>query len=143
MISISLNEVRLVKTRFIVLMIISVQIALLLFQPSRTFAAPTLVGSRAELSSSLKNARPEDGTPPLISSRSSLFRDVPSVSGRYSVGDMTFLPYIGAGFGSGYTSELDRAFAPNLPPQQNTNVGGPLGPSMVPNEFQMGIRIPF
>jgi hypothetical protein len=56
---------------------------------------------------------------------------------------MTFLPYIGAGFGAGYNSELDRTLAPNLQPQQNLNAGGLQGQNMVPNEFQMGIRIPF
>lgn len=130
------------KTRFN-LMILSLTVALVLIHSGRTLAAPTLVGNSAELSPSQKNTRTEVATTPVTPSSGSLFRDVPALSGRYAVGDMTFLPYIGAGFGAGYTSELDRAFAPNLQPQQNMNLGGQPGQSMVPNEFQMGVRIPF
>ena len=71
--------------------------------------------------------------------RWNMFRDVPSINGRYSVGDMTLLPYIGAEFGVGYTSELDRSSAPSVQHQQNATSGQ----SAVPNEFQMGVRIPF
>jgi hypothetical protein len=56
---------------------------------------------------------------------------------------MTFLPYVGAGFGGGFASDLDRALTPTIQPQPNTNLGGLSGQSMVPNEFQLGIRIPF
>ncbi len=131
------------KTCFNILVILSLTVALVLIHSGRTFAAPTLTGNSAELSSSQKNTRTEVATPSVTPSSGSLFRDVPALSGRYSVGDMTLLPYIGAGFGAGYTSELDRAFSPTLQPQQNMNLGGQPGQSMVPNEFQMGIRIPF
>lgn len=74
-----------------------------------------------------------------------LFRQTPTLSGRVQVSEQTLIPYVGAGFGGGYVTERDRALVP-MPgvPQQNL-LGDSLGLSkgMMPNEFQMGIRIPF
>lgn len=123
--------------------VLSLTIALVMMQAERTLASPTLVGNSTGVYSLQKDVGSAPATVPVTPSANSLFRDVPSLSGRYSAGGMTFLPYIGAGFGAGYSSELNRAFAPNPEPQQNLNLGGPLGQKMVPNEFQMGIRIPF
>jgi hypothetical protein len=131
------------NTRFNILGIISLTVVLALSQSERAVAAHTLVGNNAGALSLQGNARGDVATKPVTPSAGSLFRDVPSLSERNSVGHMRFLPYIGAGFGAGYNSELDRTLAPNLPPQHNLNLGGQLGQSMVPNEFQMGIRIPF
>jgi hypothetical protein len=139
----AIREVRVMKTRFNILGIISLTVALALIHSDRTFAAHTLVGNSASAFSLQENTGTGGTTLPVTPSTGSVFRDVPALSGRYSIGDMTFLPYIGSGFGAGYTSELDRTFAPNLQPQHNLNVGGLQGQSMVPNEFQMGIRIPF
>lgn len=139
----AIREVRVMNTRFNILGIISLTVALALIHSDRTVAAHTLVGNSAGTFSLQKNAGPDVATTPVTPSAGSLFRDVPALSGRYSAGDLTFLPYIGAGFGAGYNSELDRTFAPNLQHQQNLNLGGQPGQSMVPNEFQMGIRIPF
>ena len=129
--------------RFNMLVILFLFIALGLTQADRTLASPTLVGNSAETFSLEGHAGTDAVAMPVTPSADSLFRDVPSLSGHYLTGDMTFLPSIGAGFGAGYNSELDRTFAPNLQPQQNLNLGGLPGQSMVPNEFQMGIRIPF
>lgn len=137
------REVGVMNTRFNILGIISLTIALALSQSDRAFAAHTLVGNSAGTLSLQENTRADVATKPVAPSAGSLFRDVPPLSERYSGGHMRFLPYIGAGFGAGYNSELDRTLAPNLPPQHNLNLGGQLGQSMVPNEFQMGIRIPF
>jgi hypothetical protein len=137
------QEVGVMNTRFNILGIISLTIALALSQSDRAFAAHTLAGNSAGTLSLQENARANVATKPITPSTGSLFRDVPPLSERTSVGHIRFLPYIGAGFGAGYNSELDRTLAPNLPPQQNLNLGGQLGQSMVPNEFQMGIRIPF
>ncbi|MGH7183606.1 MAG: hypothetical protein ACREJN_16740 [Nitrospiraceae bacterium] len=126
-----------------ILGIISLTVALAVSQSDSTFAAHNLVGNSGGTSSPYQNARANIATKPVTPSVGSLFRDVPSLSERSSVGYTRFLPYIGAGFGAGYNSELDRTLAPNLPPQQNLNLGGQLGQNMVPNEFQMGIRIPF
>ena len=53
------------------------------------------------------------------------------------------IPFVGAGFGGGYVTERDRALGPSQAfPQQNL-LGDSLGKGMMPNEWQMGIRIPF
>ncbi len=76
-------------------------------------------------------------------SRSDLFRQAPTLSGRLRVSEQTLIPYIGAGFGGGYVTERDRALSPQpVLPQQNL-FGESMGKGMMPNEFQMGIRIPF
>ena len=131
------------KTRFNILGIIFLTVALALIHSDRTFAASTLAGKSAGIFSLQENTGTGFATLPVTPSAGSRFLDVPSLSGRYSSGKMTFLPYIGAGFGAGYNSELDRTFAPNLQPQHSLNVGALQGQGMVPNEFQMGIRIPF
>ena len=75
--------------------------------------------------------------------RADLFRQSPVLSGRLRVSEQTLIPYIGAGFGGGYVTERDRALNPQPTlPQQNL-FGEAMGKSMMPNEFQMGIRIPF
>ena len=75
--------------------------------------------------------------------RSDLFRQSPVLSGRLRVNEQTLIPYIGAGFGGGYVTERDRALNPQPTlPQQNL-FGDSMGKGMMPNEFQMGIRIPF
>lgn len=80
---------------------------------------------------------------PLSSPSSSIFRDIPSISGRYSVGGRTIMPYLGAGFGGGYTSELNRSLTGPPPVQSDVGLRSPLGQGLSPNEFQMGLRIPF
>jgi hypothetical protein len=80
---------------------------------------------------------------PSYSSSSSIFRDIPSISGRYSVGGRTVMPYIGAGFGGGYTSELNRSLTGPPPVQSDIGLRSQFGQGFSPNEFQMGLRIPF
>jgi hypothetical protein len=80
---------------------------------------------------------------PLYAPSSSIFRDIPSISGRYSVGGRTILPYLGAGFGGGYTSDLNRSLTGPPPVQSDAGLRSPLGQGLSPNEFQMGLRIPF
>jgi len=85
----------------------------------------------------------EAQAPARTDERSDLFRQSPVLSGRLRVSDQTLIPYIGAGFGGGYVTERDRALNPQPTlPQQNL-FGESMGKSMMPNEFQMGIRIPF
>ena len=139
----AIREVQGMNTRFNILGIISLTITLALIQSDRTFAAHTLAGNSGSVFSLEDKTGTDVATMPITPSAGSLLRDVPSLSGHYSAGNMNFLPYIGAGFGAGYNSELDRTFAPNLQPQQNLNLGGLPGQRMIPNEFQMGIRIPF
>lgn len=86
---------------------------------------------------------PSSGQRPAPQSFSSLDRDPPSLSRSYSFGGNTVTPYIGAGFGSGYISELDRSLNRPQPPVTDMSVRNLLGPNMVPNEVRLGIRIPF
>ena len=74
---------------------------------------------------------------------------IPTVSKPISVGGQTLVPYIGAGFGGGYATELDRALnaAPSASSSSSgsSNVGSRslLGQNLIPNEVQLGIRFPF
>jgi hypothetical protein len=77
------------------------------------------------------------------SSASTVFRDVPSITGRYSIGGKTILPYVGAGFGGGYSSDVDRHMGSAAPVPGEPRMGSQFGQGISPNEFQMGVRIPF
>jgi len=75
-----------------------------------------------------------------------LFREVPSINGQYSVGGTTLLPFIGAGFGGGYSSDRDRALNPGVSGLSDSGLRSQwnqMGQGFAPNEFHMGIRIPF
>jgi hypothetical protein len=74
------------------------------------------------------------------SENQALLRQAPALTGRFQLQDRTYIPFIGAGFGGGYTSERDRALGSGgLFPSQS----GGLGKNMMPNEFNVGLRIPF
>ena len=82
--------------------------------------------------------------PQLSSSSSSVgLWEIPSISGRYSFGGRTVMPYLGAGFSGGYTSELNRSLTGPPPAQTDAGLRSQLGSGFSPNEFQMGLRIPF
>ena len=77
-----------------------------------------------------------------------VLRTLPTVSKPISVGGTTLMPYIGAGFGGGYATELDRSLnsASSASSVSSTlsNAGlKNLGQGLVPNEVQLGIRFPF
>ena len=73
---------------------------------------------------------------------SQAFRDIPSISGDYSVKGTRIMPYIGAGFGHGYSSDVDRSL--NSPSSQtDPGLRSLFGQGVTPSEFQMGLRIPF
>lgn len=80
---------------------------------------------------------------PSQSASSTVFRDIPSINGRYSLGGRTVLPYVGAGFGGGYASEFNRSLGGAPPIQTDSGLRSQLGQGFSPNEFQMGVRIPF
>jgi hypothetical protein len=71
-----------------------------------------------------------------------IFRQAPFLSGRFELNDHTFFPFIGAGFGGGYTNDRDRALGSNGL-FHNPAQSGELGKNMMPNEFNLGLRIPF
>lgn len=81
--------------------------------------------------------------PPGPSTPSNVFRNIPSISGDYSVGGTRLMPYIGAGFGSGYTSALDRSLSGGPSIQTDSGLRNLFGQGLTPSEFQMGIRVPF
>ena len=81
--------------------------------------------------------------PPGSSTPSTVFRDIPLLSGGYLGGGTKLTPYIGAGFGSGYASDLDRSLSGGASIQTDSGARSHFGQGLTPNEFQMGIRIPF
>ena len=96
-------------------------------------------------SSTLKNDVPMQ--PPILApsavGSSADFRDVPSISGRTSIGGRILLPYVGAGFSGGYGSEFNRSLGGVPPALSDFELRSQFGQSVSPSEFQMGIRIPF
>jgi hypothetical protein len=71
-----------------------------------------------------------------------VFRQAPDLTGRFQFNDQTLIPFIGAGFGGGYTTDRDRALGSNGL-FHNPAQSGELGKNMMPNEFNLGVRIPF
>ena len=71
-----------------------------------------------------------------------VLRQAPALTGRFQVNEQTFIPFIGAGFGGGYTNDRDRALGSNGL-FHNPAQSGDLGKNMMPNEFNLGLRIPF
>ena len=96
-------------------------------------------------SSTLKNDVPIQPlvVAPSTSASFSDFRDVPSISGRYSIEGRTLLPYIGAGFSGGYGAEFNRSLGGVPPVLGDFGLRSQFGQSVSPNEFQLGVRIPF
>ena len=78
-----------------------------------------------------------------LSDSPTLFRDVPSLSGTYSLGGRIVRPYVGAGFSNGYATDLDRSLHIAPSSASETGLRGMLGQNVAPSEFQMGVRIPF
>src|SRR6476660_6100067 len=74
---------------------------------------------------------------------SKAFRDIPSISGDYSVKGTRIMPYIGAGFGHGYSSDVDRSLNSSPSGQTDPGLRSLFGQGLTPSEFQMGLRIPF
>jgi hypothetical protein len=81
-------------------------------------------------------------TPPLDPNQN-LARQAPALTGRFQLQEQTFIPFIGAGFGGGYTTDRDRALGSNWLQQNQTLPGDTFGRNMLPNEVNMGFRIPF
>jgi hypothetical protein len=76
-----------------------------------------------------------------------VFSQPPTLAGRYTMNGSTVIPYIGLGFGGGETTDVNRTAARQSMLQssvlQDRLLNDVLGKSLVPNEFQVGIRIPF
>ena len=80
---------------------------------------------------------------PGLTDSQTVFRDVPSISGAYSLAGRILRPYVGAGFSNGYATDLDRSL--HIAPSSSTDTGlrGMLGQNLAPSEVQWGVRIPF
>ena len=81
---------------------------------------------------------------PMVNDRErDLIRQTPTLSGRLQLSQQTLIPFVGAGFGGGFVTERDKAMGSSSMFPQQSLLGESLGKGMMPNEFQMGIRIPF
>lgn len=96
-------------------------------------------------SSTLKNDVPFHPSiaAPSAPASSSSFQDIPAISGRYAIGGRTLLPYIGAGFSGGYSSEFNHSLGEAPPALSDFGLRSQFGQNVSPNEFQLGVRIPF
>ena len=76
-----------------------------------------------------------------------LFSQPATLAGRYTMNGSTVIPYIGLGFGGGETTDVNRTVARQSglqsSIQQDRLMNDVLGKTLVPNEFHLGIRIPF
>ncbi len=103
-----------------------------LTSPAKGTDVSSLALSNATLSSSVTN---------------NLFSQPATLAGRYTMNGSTVIPYIGLGFGGGETTDVNRTVvrqsALQSPIQQDRLMNDVLGKTLVPNEFQLGIRIPF
>lgn len=107
--------------------------------------AVTAETERQILQRVLTDDAPDESLPglPSASVPGRVFRDIPSISGHHAVGGRTVMPYVGVGFGGGYTSDLNRSLAESLPAPTEFGLRSQFGQGLSPNELQMGLRIPF
>ena len=73
--------------------------------------------------------------------QNSLLSQPPLLTGRYTLNGQRVLPYIGAGFGGGEPTDLNRTIL--RAGQDERILRDSLGKALMPNEFQLGVRIPF
>ena len=109
---------------------------------SVTTEASGRVDSSALMNNMVGQAQAQS-VPPGSSTLSNVFRDIPSLNGNYFGEGTKLTPYIGAGFGSGYASDLDRSLSGGASTQAASGSQSHVGQGLTPNEFQIGIRIPF
>lgn len=107
--------------------------------------AVTVETEREILQRVLTDDTPAESLPglPSPSLQGTVFRDIPSISGHYAVGGRAVMPYVGVGFGGGYTSDVNRSLAGSLPAPTEFGLRSQFGQGFSPNEFQLGLRIPF
>jgi hypothetical protein len=67
-----------------------------------------------------------------------ILRQPPLLSSRYTWNGHTVMPYIGAGLSHGETTDTNGTLW-----QEERVLHEPLGKAFVPNEVQLGVRIPF
>ena len=78
---------------------------------------------------------------------STVFREPPSLSTRYTLSGRTVLPYVGVGYGAGEPIDANRSMMRDHPGQSSLQedriLRDVVGKSVMPNEFQLGVKIPF
>ena len=78
---------------------------------------------------------------------STVFREPPSLSTRYTLSGRTVLPYVGVGYGAGEPIDANRSMmrdhAGQGSMQEDRILRDLVGKSVMPNEFQLGVKIPF
>lgn len=104
---------------------------------------PESIGNAAPVPLKKDAADQAPTLPPGAGLSSQTIQEVPSISGRYTIGGTTVMPYLGAGFGGGFTSDVDRSINNGRSIPADPGLRGLLGQNLAPNEFRMGIRIPF
>jgi len=84
---------------------------------------------------------------PVSSGANTVFREPPSLSTRYTLNGHTLLPYVGIGYGAGKPIDANRTMmrdhAGQSSMQEDRVLRDVLGKNVMPNEFQLGVRIPF
>jgi hypothetical protein len=88
-----------------------------------------------------------DGAAVSSGGSNSVFREPPSLSTRYTLNGHTVLPYVGIGYGAGEPIDSNRTMirenAGQSSMQEDRILRDVLGKNVMPNEFQLGVRIPF
>ena len=78
---------------------------------------------------------------------STVFREPPSLSTRYTLSGHTVLPYVGVGYGAGEPIDANRSMMREHGGQgslqEDRILRDLVGKSVMPNEFQLGVKIPF
>ena len=82
---------------------------------------------------------------PLTPNAAMLFRDPPTLTPHYGGSNKSWIPFFGLGFQGGETSDITRQlFRESMRQSLDTRSSiSSLEKSLVPNEFQGGLRIPF
>jgi hypothetical protein len=110
---------------------------------SNTMTSSTPIATAAEAAEAIVKPMPSPAVP---IENGLVLRTLPTVSKPISVGGTTLVPYIGAGFGGGYTTELDRSLNTAQSASSGSFNAGPknlFGQQLIPNEVQLGVRFPF
>jgi hypothetical protein len=89
-----------------------------------------------------------DGNTSILPGQSNrLFSQPPTLSSRYTLQGTTLMPYIGLGFNGGNLRDSSGTLIPQSglagSLQDDRLLRDGLGRTAMPNEFQLGIRIPF
>jgi len=77
---------------------------------------------------------------------STLLREPPAIAGQYQIGRQALVPFVGLGFSRGATTDVSGTMMRSTAQQgslQEDRLLRDVGQTMLPNEVQLGIRLPF